>query len=307
MLAISYHTLHASLPRQPGKGRVSRYAWGKVDYHDYVHKRLKQFCKNIRAAEPEIAIRGVIDTAPLLEREFAQLAGIGWHAKNTMLINPKLGSWFLIAAVLVDAELEYDLPFETAHCGTCTACIEACPTDAFEQPGVLNANRCISYLTIEHRSPIPVEYRGQLQDWILGCDICQDVCPWNNKAAIGQHDVFEPKAELRPLDLHELFQLDDDGFRARFRKTPLWRPKRRGILRNAAIALGNHPSPEGLQSLQIGIRDEEPLVRGAAAWAIGEHAREPQFKMECDRILQEALSMEADPVVVEELGSALSR
>jgi epoxyqueuosine reductase len=271
MLGMSYHTDSVSLPAQPGQGRIARYAWGSVDYHDLIHKKLKALCKFARSTDEEISIRGVVDTAPLLEREFAQLSGMGWLAKNTMLINRELGSWFLIAAILTDAELEPDAPMEVDHCGTCTACIEACPTDAFVAPGTLDATKCISYLTIEHRSPIPVEFRAPMGDWILGCDICQDVCPWNNKAKLTTNAEFEPVAQLRPLELHELFHMDDDQFRARFRKTPLWRPKRRGILRNAAIALGNLPTAEGLESLSIGINDDEPLIRGASAWAIGKH------------------------------------
>lgn len=271
MLGLSYHQNVASMPHQPGTGRVARYAWGQVDYHDLIHKKLKSLCRFAKAQKDGLAIRGVVDTAPLLEREFAQLAGMGWHAKNTMLINRELGSWFLIAAILTDEELEVDSPMKTSHCGTCSACIEACPTDAFVEPGTLDANKCISYLTIEHRTPIPIELRSQMGDWILGCDVCQDVCPWNNKAAHSKHEEFQPVESLRPLELHGLFGLDDEQFRARFRKTPLWRPKRRGILRNAAIALGNQPSAKGLESLSIGINDEEPLIRGACAWAIGKH------------------------------------
>ena len=157
MLGMSYHTKFESLPSNPGKGRVARYAWGQVDYHDLLHKKLKALCRFARSIDDTVAIRGVVDTAPLLEREFAQLSGMGWHAKNTMLINRELGSWFLIAAILTDAELEQDPPMAADHCGTCTACIEACPTDAFVEPGMLDANRCISYLTIclLYTSPSP--------------------------------------------------------------------------------------------------------------------------------------------------------
>ena len=306
MLAMSYHTDQASADCQPGRGRIARYAWGQVDYHDYIHKKLKLLCRSINGHLPDATVRGVVDTAPLLEREFAQLAGLGWHAKNTMLIHPKLGSWFLIAAVLLDVELEYDAPFEAAHCGTCTACIAACPTDAFVKPGVMDATRCISYLTIEHRSPIPVEFRPMMQDWILGCDICQNVCPWNNKAQTTSHEVFEPLPELTPLDLHGLFRLDDDGFRARFRKTPLWRPKRRGILRNAAIALGNNPSAKGLETLGLGIKDSEPLVRGAAAWAIDQHRLVPEFAVDSQSLLRDAVASESDPIVVDEIEQAIA-
>ena len=300
MLGLSYHTDVASLPQQRGQGRVARYAWGQGDYHDFMHKKLKQLCKFARSLDGEIGVRGVVDTAPLLEREFAQLSGMGWHAKNTMLINRDLGSWFLIAAILTDAELETDSPMVTDHCGTCTACMDACPTDAFVEAGTLDATKCISYLTIEHRTPIPRELRSQMGDWILGCDVCQDVCPWNNKASKSTADVFQPVEELRPLDLHGLFRLDDDQFRARFRKTPLWRPKRRGILRNAAIALGNQPSAEGLQSLTIGINDNEPLVRGASAWAIGRHSSFGGLE-----ILEKRKSIETDGDVQVEIDLAI--
>ncbi len=302
MLGLSYHTDVDSLQHEPGIGRVARYAWGQGDYHDIIHKKLKQLCRTARELNGDISIRGVVDTAPLLEREFARLAGMGWHAKNTMLINRELGSWFLIAAILTDAELEPDTPMETSHCGTCTACIEACPTDAFVEPGTLDANKCISYLTIEHRSPIPLDLRGQMGDWILGCDVCQDVCPWNNKAQKSKNVEFMPVDELRPLDLHSLFRLDDDQFRAQFRKTPLWRPKRRGILRNAAIALGNQPSEEGLSSLALGINDVETLIRGASAWAIGKHR--PSYPA-ATSLLEKRLEIETDAEVVNEIKFAM--
>jgi len=302
MLAMSYHTDVDSLQQQPGKGRVARYAWGEGDYHDILHRKLKQLCRHARSIDETISIRGVVDTAPLLEREFAQLSGMGWHAKNTMLINRGLGSWFLIAAILTDAELDLDEPMQTSHCGTCTACIDACPTDAFAEPGTLDATKCISYLTIEHRSPIPVELRSQMGDWILGCDVCQDVCPWNKKAAVSDHEEFQPVGGLRPLDLHELFRLDDDQFRARFRKTPLWRPKRRGILRNAAIALGNFPSVEGLESLALGINDVEPLIRGASAWALGKHKG---LFPKATGLLQQRAVIEQDAAVVAEIATAM--
>lgn len=303
MLAISYHVGIPSVAPAAGQGRVSRYAWGTTDYHDFVHKKLKQFCREAKVAFPEIGLRAVIDTAPLLEREFAQLSGMGWFAKNTMLINRELGSWFFIAAVLIDQELEYDAPFETAHCGTCTACLDQCPTDAFVTPGKLDATKCISYLTIEHRSPIPLELREQMGDWILGCDVCQDVCPWNRKAATTQHDSFLPQPNLVPLKLHDLFRLDDDQFRARFRKTPLWRPKRRGILRNAAIALGNRPAAENFASLELGINDPEPLVRGASAWAIGKHDVVDQAQS--GGLLRARMEVESDAEVKSEIELAM--
>ena len=303
MLGMSYHFDVTSFPRAPTRGRIARYAWSGVDYHDVIFKKLKQLCKFGKSIDPEMSIRGVVDTAPLLEREVAQMAGLGWHAKNTMLINREFGSWFLLAAILTSIELPADAPMETDHCGTCTACIDACPTDAFVQPGTLDATRCISYLTIEHRSPIPIDLRGQMGDWILGCDICQDVCPWNNKAIVTNREEFAPKSELRPLELADLFLLSDDQFRERFRKTPLWRPKRRGILRNAAIALGNQPSLKGLHSLEVGINDTEPLIRGASAWAIGQHST--VAKEQAVKILRQRQIIEDDEYVVSEIKLAI--
>ncbi len=267
MLAMPYQT-QQPVTDSPLTGRIARYAWGQMDYHDLIHKRLKELCRHAQNIFPDARMRGVVDTAPLLEREFARSAGIGWAAKNTMLINKQIGSYFFLAAVLIDQPLEWDEAFEAFHCGTCTACIDACPTDAFVEPHVLDANKCISYLTIEHRSPIAVELRPQMQNWILGCDICQEVCPWNGKAPLATEPAFQPLPGHNALSLSELFELSDDAFRARFRKTPLWRPKRRGILRNAAIALGNEAHPESIKPLSLGINDSEPLVRGASAWAL---------------------------------------
>jgi epoxyqueuosine reductase len=267
VMALPYQT---EIPKtnQPASGRIARYAWSAVDYHDVIHKRMKQVCRFAQSLDETIITRGVVDTAPLLEREFAQTAGIGWAAKNTMLINRDIGSYFFLSALLINQPLEYDDPFTADHCGTCTRCLEACPTDAFVAPRVLDANKCISYLTIEHRSPIDVNLRPQMGDWILGCDICQEVCPWNRKVKILADDLFRPIDGHNPLSLTELFDLDDDSFRIRFRKTPLWRPKRRGILRNAAIALGNQADPNSVTALTQGINDKEPLIRGASAWAL---------------------------------------
>ncbi len=183
ILAMNYRTAEPVAP-QPGQGKVSRYAWGH-DYHEIIRDRLAQLADWVRGCRPDVQVRGVVDTAPLLEREFAQLAGLGWIGKNTLLLNKQLGSWFFLAALLVDAELEYDLPHETDHCGTCRACLDACPTNAFVDAYVLDARRCISYLTIELRDTIPAELRPGLGEWVFGCDVCQDVCPWNHRAAAG--------------------------------------------------------------------------------------------------------------------------
>jgi epoxyqueuosine reductase len=268
MLAMNYRTAEPLEPRA-GQGRVSRYAWGDADYHDLIHARLVKLTDWLRQRSPTAKIRGVVDTAPLLEREFAQLAGLGWVGKNTLLINRQQGSWFFLAALITDVELLYDAPHETDHCGTCRACLDACPTGAFPQPYVLDATRCISYLTIELRDAVPADLRPGIGDWLFGCDICQDVCPWNSRAPLSRQAEFAPREDSNPIDLISLFDLDDAAFRARFRHTPLWRPKRRGLLRNAAIVLGNRPTPDAIPALVRGLNDIEPLVRGACAWALG--------------------------------------
>jgi epoxyqueuosine reductase len=194
---------------------------------------------------------------------------LGWFGKNTMLINKRLGSYSLLGALLLDLALEPDTPFAANHCGTCTACLDACPTDAFAAPGVLDARRCISYLTIELRDPIPIELREPMGDWIFGCDICQEVCPWNRKAPAGREPALVGRPDLEALDLSEILGLSEEDFRRRFKGTALYRSKRRGFLRNAAIVLGNQGDPAALPALEKAAQDPEPLIREAAKWAIG--------------------------------------
>ena len=299
MLAMVYRTQQAQ-PVTAGAGRVASYAWGQQDYHDLIHDRLKQLRQHLETQVPGALVRGVVDTAPLLEREFAQLAGLGWIGKNTLLLNKEAGSWFFLAALLTDQELVYDEPSETDHCGTCRACLDACPTDAFPQPYVLDATRCISYLTIELRDHIPTQLRRGMGDWVFGCDICQDVCPWNSDTPASHEPGLQPVDPLNPVALHELFELDDESFRARFRRSPLWRSKRRGILRNAAIVLGNQGSAASLQPLCQGLLDEEPLVRAASAWALGQLAI-PLAK----EALTRQLDVEPDAHVEAEIQQAL--
>jgi epoxyqueuosine reductase len=298
VLAMNYRTAEPAAA-SAGQGRVSRYAWGQ-DYHDLVHERLKSLAGFLRERVPEARVRGVIDTAPLLEREFAQRAGLGWIGKNTLVLNRKLGSWFFLAVLLTDAELEYDQPHEADHCGTCRACLDACPTGAFVDAYVLDSRRCISYLTIEHRSPVPEELRTGLGEWLFGCDVCQDVCPWNRQAPVQPLAELQPLADANPVDLAELFDLDEAAFRRRFRHSPLWRPKRRGLLRNAALALGNRPTAGGLAALARGLEDAEPLVRGASAWALGRYASE-----EARQKLRARQARETNVVVLGEIVAAL--
>lgn len=299
MLATNYRTAAPVAPA-PGEGRVSRYAWGELDYHDLIHDRLKRLIAFLQGQAPGAVARGVVDTAPLLEREFAQLAGLGWIGKHTLLLNKRAGSWFFLAALLTDQTLDYDGSHDTSHCGTCTACLDACPTGAFPQPYVLDATRCISYLTIELRDHVPPELRAGMEDWVFGCDVCQDVCPWNRRAPQAAERSFQPRDDLNPLDLPSLFELDDEAFRRRFRRTPLWRSKRRGLLRNAAIALGNRPSERAIPALVRGLNDLEPLVRAASAWALGRHP----FPVAREALAQRQ-AIEDDPDVQAEIRRAL--
>ena len=300
MLAMNYRTAEAARPGA-GAGRVSRYAWGDADYHDLMRDRLNRLAECLREQVPAAKVRGVVDTAPLLEREYAQLAGLGWIGKNTLLINRQQGSWFFLAALLTDIELAYDSAHEADHCGTCRACLDACPTGAFPQAYVLDASRCVSYLTIELREAVPRDLRSGVGEWLFGCDVCQDVCPWNSRAPQSREAVFEPRAGSNPIDLIGLFELDDEAFRRRFRNTPLWRAKRRGLLRNAAIVLGNRPTRDAIPALVRGLNDPEPLIRGACAWALGCHPCAAATES-----LDRRREVETDAEVVREIEEALS-
>ncbi len=299
LLGMDYRT-QTPAPPDEGQGRISRYAWGEADYHDVIHKRLKALRKFLVAQAPGCVARGVVDTAPLLERQAARQAGLGWQGKNTLLLNKHRGSLFFLAALLTSAPLQADAPHETAHCGTCRACLDACPTQAFPQPYVLDATRCISYLTIELREQIPAELRAGMGDWVFGCDVCQDVCPWNNKAPFSAEPAFQPRTGSNPVDLIELLTLDEDGFRERYKRTPLWRTRRQGLARNAAIALGNHPTPGALQPLISALSDPAAIVRGAAAWALGRYLQ-PQSR----QALQQRQQVEEDGDVRHEIAVAL--
>jgi epoxyqueuosine reductase len=251
----------------PSTGKVARYARG-LDYHDVLRERLNRLLARVQADVPGCRGRGVVDTAPLLERDFARRAGLGWFGKNTMLLNKRLGSYFFLGALLLDLDLKPDPAHETSHCGRCTACLDACPTQAFAGPYRLDARRCISYLTIELKGAVPEELRPGLGEWLFGCDVCQEVCPWNRKAPPAAEPAFAGRADLVAVDPVELLGLSEDEFRHRFRSTALTRPRRRGLLRNAALVLGNRGDPAALPALERALHDPEPLVREAAQWAI---------------------------------------
>jgi epoxyqueuosine reductase len=247
-------------------GRVARYARSD-DYHDVLRERLRRLLRWLQAERPGCRGRAVVDTAPLLERDFARRAGLGWFGKNTLLLNKRRGSYFFLGALLVDLELQPDPPHEASHCGTCTACLDACPTGAFAGPGWLDSRSCISYLTIELRGDIPVELRPGIGAWLFGCDVCQEVCPWNRRAPAG-NAALTVRSELEALNPAELLELSEDAFRHRFRGTALMRAKRGGLLRNAAIVLGNTGDADALPALRRALQDNHPLVREAAGWAI---------------------------------------
>ena len=299
VICLGMHYYQETPPPRPLSGRIASYARGE-DYHELIKKRLFVLWDLIGELAPD-PVRGrvYVDTAPLLERELAQRAGLGWWGKNTCLINKGEGSYFLLAEIVLDLHLEYDQP-ATDHCGTCTRCLDACPTDAFPQPYVLDARRCISYLTIELKGSIPPDLRPGLGDWIFGCDICQDVCPWNRGPTPAAEPAFAARADLARPDLVELLGLDREAFNERFRRNPAKRSKRRGLLRNAAVALGNSGDRAAVPALVRALGDEEALVRGHAAWALGQLGG-----AQAQAALEEALESEEEGEVREEIEEAL--
>ena len=256
------------LPKGNGigvRGRIASYAWGD-DYHDLLPARMKELVQFIEEqVGGPVKNRWYTDTGPILERDLAQRAGIGWIGKNTCLIHPKHGSYFLLSEILLDLPLEPDPPFVTDHCGTCTRCLEACPTECILPDRTIDARRCISYLTIELKDDIPTELREKVGDWVFGCDICQMVCPWNRFA--GEGDPTFGDEDPRP-SLTEELAISTSEFNQRFKRSPVKRAKRRGYLRNIAVALGNTSGMHALPVLNRALEDPEPMVREHAKWAI---------------------------------------
>jgi epoxyqueuosine reductase len=282
------------------RGRVSRYAWGE-DYHDWLLPRLERLGEWIVAETSGERYRAYVDTGPVLERAFAARAGLGFVGKNTCLIAPRLGSWIFLGVVLVDVDLPPVGEPLPPRCGTCTRCLDACPTGALAAPYRVDARRCISYLTIEHKGVIPPALRPQMGDWVFGCDVCQAVCPWQRFARPTEVTIFQaPPADRARPALLELLALDEAGFRRRFRETPLLRTGRERLLRNAAVALGNLADPRATPVLRSALADDAPLVRGHAAWALGAIGGD-----EASEALQTALARETDPSVRQELTTAL--
>jgi epoxyqueuosine reductase len=272
-LTADYYAEAPPFEHEHRYGRVARYAWGR-DYHDVVKPRLQALVRKIEhiAARP-IRARCFVDAVPLLERAVAARAGIGFFGKNTNLLQPRSGSWFFLSEILIDLELPPDNLEIKVSCGTCHRCIDACPTNAFAGPYKLDSRRCISYLTIENSGAIPRELRASLGDWIFGCDVCQDVCPFNRFASETKWPEFHPEAGVGPrLDLVEVLSIaTDEKFRARFKGTALTRPKRRGLLRNAAIVAANVKATSAIPSLISRIdSDPEPVIRSHALWALAQ-------------------------------------
>jgi epoxyqueuosine reductase len=250
------------------RGRVAAYAWGR-DYHLVLSERLKLLSAfiELQVGNP-FPHRWYTDTGPILERDLAQRAGLGWIGKNTCLINPERGSYFLLAEILLGIDLETDSPFATDRCGTCRRCIDACPTGCILPNRTIDARRCIAYLTIENKAEIPPDLRLQMGNWAFGCDICQMVCPWNRFAANEYDLALAPYPSRMCPDLRAELVLTPQEFNRKFKDSPVQRARRRGFLRNVAVALGNSGNPAGIPALEKALQDDEPLVREHASWAL---------------------------------------
>jgi len=249
-------------------GYIAAYARGR-DYHLVFPERLKTLVAFIeKQVKPPLLHRCYTDTGPLLERDLAQRAGLGWFGKNSCLIHPKIGSYFLLAEILLGIELEPDTPFTADRCGNCSRCISACPTHCIQPDRTIDARRCISYLTIENKKEIPPALRPQLGNLVFGCDICQQVCPWNRFAGEGHFPAFDARPGFPDPVLIEDLTLTPQKFNRKFKENPVLRSKRRGYLRNIAVALGNSRDPAALQALEKAIVDQDPLIREHAAWAL---------------------------------------
>ena len=280
--AINYNTAHpySTQVDDSDRGWISRYAWSREDYHDSVMRRLREVENCLRdfarrgqddpatADEtPALQTRCYVDTGPLVERVYAKYAGVGWIGKNTCILNQKLGSWLFLGVILTSLELQADAPAPD-RCGSCTRCIEACPTDALIAPYKLDSNKCISYLTIEKRGAIPEDMQEGMGRQVFGCDICQDVCPWNRKAPATSAAEFQAREEFVNPALEWLAEMNLEEFEEQFRASPIRRTKRRGLRRNAAIAMGNSGSQKFMPTLEKLATDDDPVVAESARWAI---------------------------------------
>ena len=288
--------------KRPDAGAISVYARHR-DYHDVLKGKLKQLAAFlVAAARPAKAdVKVFVDTAPLMEKPLAALAGLGWQGKHTNLVSREFGSWLFLGAILTDLDLPPDPP-EADHCGQCRACLDACPTGAFPAPYRLDARRCISYLTIEHKGPIPRELRAAIGNRIYGCDDCLAVCPWNKFASVGREAKLAARADLNAPPLAELARLDEASFRALFAGSPIKRVGRERFLRNVMIAIGNSNDRALVDAAVDRLDDEAPLVRGAAIWALARLTSPEQFSS----FAAAGLRKERDAAVIEEWNDALA-
>lgn len=308
-LGISYlHQEDASgesLDRLVSAGKVARYAWVK-DYHRVMKRRMRDFVRGLEASlESSIAARWHVDDGPMLDRATAARSGLGWFGKNTNILTPSHGSWVFLGQVITDLDLDADAPLKKS-CGSCVRCIDKCPTGAIVAPYVLDNTRCISYLTIENRGAIPINLRPLMQNWVFGCDICQDVCPVNRKAEAPEIPVplpinEGPAAIHGLLQLVELLEMTESEFKSRFQGTSVMRAKHVGMQRNACVALGNLGDVKAIPSLCRALWHSTSLVRGHAAWALGQIGTPEALEA-----LAKAESREPDAGVLEEIGAALA-
>jgi epoxyqueuosine reductase len=274
-LAVNYYTGDDPFPDEhPKNYRIAKYSWND-DYHDLIEKRLADF--NLALVELGGKQRYYVDTGPILERDFATDSGLGWNGKSTVQIHRQMGTWFFLADILTTLDLSPDKDFGD-HCGKCTRCIDACPTQAIIAPHKLDARRCISYLTIENKGPIPDEFRRAIGDRIYGCDQCLDVCPWNRFAKESHEITFQARPEIFAHSLRDFLGMDDDRFRQVFAKSPIKRIKRPRFLRNVCVALGNTGTEADLPALEVAAKDPELLISEHAEWAIREISLRTEVK-----------------------------
>ena len=266
-LALNYFAGNNPFPENhPGGYRIARYAWNN-DYHDLIEKKLRELDQKLQTLGG--TQKFYVDTGPVLERDFASDAGLGWNGKSTMQIHRRLGTWFFLADILTTLDLTPDAPIRD-HCGSCTRCMTACPTQAITAPRQLDARRCVSYLTIEHKGPIPHEFRRAIGNRIYGCDDCLQACPWNRFASTSREASFHARGSVFSMEMRDFLSLTDESFRALFAKSPIKRIKRPAFLRNVCVALGNTGTTNDLPALRQAAQDPHPLVAEHALWAIAE-------------------------------------
>lgn len=300
MVGLDYRSkaISSSLLEDPSRGRIASYAWG-LDYHDVMQPQLERFAEWLAGQQPHTH-KVYVDTGAVLERSHAQQAGMGFIGKNTMLIHPQRGSYFFLGEIITTLPVsDYDTPHRETMCGTCTRCLTACPTNAFPDPHVLDARRCISYHTIENKGWIDRDLRADFGNWVFGCDICQEVCPFQRFSQVSNETLFYPdEADYAAPLLSTLLSLDDGQFKARYAGTPIARIKRRGLVRNACIAAGNSADTSLIPYVIQLLYDSEALVRGHAAWALWQLMGRSALSQ-----LQQAWDREEDPEVRDEIAA----